>query len=403
MSHRKKISCEERKMGICGKEDCSVCLPKSFATHPRVKNWNFEKNKVLPHEVVRGSNQLFWFICHDCGHDCGHDFQSVLGSVARKNRPVWCKYCNQNSLCDSDDCLFCYENSFANNPKSFSWSLLNFPMTPRNVRKSCSKKFWFDCEMCGHSYKSSVDDVVHQITKSCRYCAISNGRLYKDKQCSQCFKNSYASHKMSENWSMKNKNISPREVRITSGKKFWHNCPDCKQVFQLVPRDTVKYGNSCPFCKNKTELKVLKFLQKEYGKDKVIHQFKAEWCRNPETGKYLPFDLCVGKTIIEVDGRQHFEQVAKWTSPEETQKRDKFKEDLAKQNGFDVLRLFQPDVWRDSIEWEDELRKNIRVYFCLRSKKIFSRLLSKYFQKSFGGGGKKRVSVITLEDTEGRF
>ncbi|AQM73030.1 hypothetical protein B1750_gp049 [Noumeavirus] len=356
----KKVTCEERRMGICGKEDCPVCLPKSFASHPRVKNWNFEKNEVLPHEVVKGSSKSFWFTCHDCNHE----LYAIMANVAREKNPTWCKYCNKNDLCESRDCSFCYDNSFANNPKSVLWSSRNFPVTPRDVRKSCVKKFWFDCERCGHAYKSSVDDVVHQSTKGCRYCAISNGRLCKDKECSQCFKNSYASHEMSENWSLKkNKNISPRDVRITSGKKFWHNCPDCKQNFQLMPRDTVQRNYSCPFCKNKTEFKVFKFLQQEYGEDKVVHQFKAEWCRNPETGKYLPFDLCIGKTIIEIDGRQHFEQVAKWTSPEETQKRDKLKEDLAKENGFDVLRLFQPDVWRDSIEWKEQLRKNIKVYF----------------------------------------
>ncbi|AMQ10977.1 restriction endonuclease [Brazilian marseillevirus] len=359
MARTKKISCEERRMGICGKEECIVCLPKSFASHPRVKNWNFEKNEVLPHQISRTSNRMCWFICHDCGHE----LHALMNNVARKNNPTWCKYCNKNDLCDSEDCLFCYENSFANNPKSSSWSLLNFPVTPRDVRKSSIKKFWFDCDDCGHSYESTVDDIVHRDTTGCRYCASSNGRLCKDEKCSLCHKNSYASHEMSKNWILeKNKNITPRQVRITSGKKFWHKCPKCEQNFQAMVRDTVQKGNGCPFCKNKTELKVLEFLQEEYGKKRVVHQFKAEWCRNPETGKFLPFDICIGDLIIEVDGRQHFEQVARWTTPEETQRRDKFKEEMARNNGYRIIRLFQPDVWTDKIDWRQKLIENIKDF-----------------------------------------
>lgn len=32
---------------------------------------------------------------------------------------------------------------------------------------------------------------------------------------------------------------------------------------------------------------------------------------------------------------------------------DRFKEECALDNGFSVLRLYQPDVWEDTNDWEE--------------------------------------------------
>lgn len=364
MGRTKKIDCSVRRMGVCGNKECTICFQRSFASHPRAKNWNFEKNSpVLPYQMSKTSSKSFWFTCDECGHE----LYAILSNIAREKNPTWCKFCNKNDLCSDEDCAWCFEHSFANNEKCYEWSTKNFPVSPRDVRRCCDRKFWFDCQRCGHEYLETVDNFVHSKTEGCRYCAVSNGRLCEDGNCSLCFSNSYASHKMSRRWIVeKNGGIHPRDVRITSGIKRWHKCPKCENEFQMMPRDIVYKGNRCPFCKNRTELKVLKHLRKNYPE--VIHQYRPDWGRNPKTSRHLPYDFCVGKLIIEVDGRQHFEQVAKWTCPEEIQERDRLKEELATKNGFVILRLYQPDVWKDKIDW-----KNII------SEKIFENV--KYFNK----------------------
>ncbi|AGV01774.1 restriction endonuclease [Cannes 8 virus] len=93
-----------------------------------------------------------------------------------------------------------------------------------------------------------------------------------------------------------------------------------------------------------------------------IHQFKVSWCKSPETNKFFPFDFCVSKTIIELDGRQHYEQVANWTTPEETQKNDRYKEEQAIKNGYSVLRILQEDVWNNKIDWKELLLEHVRDY-----------------------------------------
>ena len=50
---------------------------------------------------------MCWFLCDVCGHD----FQRAIKHVVMNNK--WCQYCDENIVCDNDDCEICYTNSFA--------------------------------------------------------------------------------------------------------------------------------------------------------------------------------------------------------------------------------------------------------------------------------------------------
>jgi very-short-patch-repair endonuclease len=75
----------------------------------------------------------------------------------------------------------------------------------------------------------------------------------------------------------------------------------------------------------------------------------------------LLFDFCIPEynIIIELDGLQHFKQVRNWSSPEEQNKSDKFKEKCANDNNYSIIRLLQDDVFNDKYNWLDELKNNI--------------------------------------------
>ena len=62
--------------------------------------------------------------------------------------------------------------------------------------------------------------------------------------------------------------------------------------------------------------------------------------------------------IIELDGRQHFEQVSNWKSPFHNQIRDAYKERKARQHKIHVIRILQEDVWEDKNNWEKKLTKS---------------------------------------------
>ena len=106
-------------------------------------------------------------------------------------------------------------------------------------------------------------------------------------------------------------------------------------------------GDGCPHCINKTEHKLFEILKTRYPT--VKRQFKAEWCKQK---RCLPFDFVIEehKIIIELDGPQHFTQVANWRSPELQQQQDLFKTKCANDNGYSVIRVLQTDVANDLLD-----------------------------------------------------
>ena len=156
-------------------------------------------------------------------------------------------------------------------------------------------------------------------------------------------------------WSEKNKDALPRNEFKSSGKNVWFDCDKCKHTFYSSLSNVVN-GAWCPYCVNKTESKLYDTIKEMYPS--TICQFKQEWCKNK---RHLPFDFCIPeyKIIIELDGRQHFEQVPKWRTPEEEFENDKYKEDCANDNGYSVIRIVQKDVFNDTYDWKKYLYGSI--------------------------------------------
>lgn len=117
-------------------------------------------------------------------------------------------------------------------------------------------------------------------------------------------------------------------------------------------------GAGCPYCLNKTEGILKKWLEDKYI---IVPQATFDWCKNIF---HLPFDFCIEKykLLIELDGRQHFEQVLNWDSPEEVAERDRYKEKCALENGYSIIRMLQEDVYYNREDWKSKLEQNIKQY-----------------------------------------
>jgi very-short-patch-repair endonuclease/DNA-directed RNA polymerase subunit RPC12/RpoP len=168
-----------------------------------------------------------------------------------------------------------------------------------------------------------------------------------------CFNNSFASIERSKQ--LNDKIINPRNLFKSTNKKFKFDCETCNKDFE-TQLSSVSKGIWCPYCVNKTELILFNSLKEFYIT--LERQFKVEWCKNK---KHLPFDFIIEerKIIIELDGKQHFEQVGKWLSPEETMTNDLYKMKCANDNGFSVIRILQKDVYKNKYDWLSELISNI--------------------------------------------
>ena len=104
------------------------------------------------------------------------------------------------------------------------------------------------------------------------------------------------------------------------------------------------------------------FLTQNYTD--IIWDYRVDWCKNPETGRHLPFDFCIPefKNLIELDGGQHFTQISNWDNPEETRERDIYKMKMANENGYTIIRLLWEDVYNDKNNWKEKLQESIKLY-----------------------------------------
>lgn len=321
-----------------------IDFEKSFGSHPKAQFWS-SKNIGRPENYSLNSHSKCWFICNKCGHE----FNAIIKDVVRMN---WCPYCAHKKLCDDDNCSTCYEKSFASHPKAIYWHSSN-ECQPRQLFKNSHKKYYFNCDKCNHIIHTQLSTVSFK-NCWCYYC--SHHRMCENDNCDMCFNSSFASIERSK--FLNNKNVNPRQLFKNSGIKYKFNCDTCNEEFDMKITH-VTYSNAwCPYCINKSEKKLHEELIKHHN---VKRQFRANWCKNANTNKYLPFDFVIEhlKIIIELDGPQHFKQISKWKSPIMTRNNDIYKIKCANDNGYSIIRILQKDVWHDRYNWLDELIENI--------------------------------------------
>ena len=339
---------------LCNDNDCQICFNKSFASHEKSKFWSDINGDIKPRQVFKSTKNKYWFNC-----DCGHNFESSLNNIYNNK---WCPYCANKKLCDNEDCKSCHEKSFASHEKSKYWSDKNGNIKPRQVFKSSNTKYWLSCE-CGHDFESALSEITGQHNTWCPYCSNPPKKLCDNEDCKSCHEKSFASHKKSKYWNNKNVDendiiINPRQLFKFSGIKYWFIC-ECGHEFESNLNNISGLNHWCPICVNKTEKKLYEQLSKFYPN--LNPQFRIDWCKNPNTNCYLPFDFVLKeqKIIIELDGIQHFKQVMNWKTPEEQFENDKYKEKCANDNGYSVIRILQTDVLYDTYDWLNELKDSI--------------------------------------------
>ena len=223
--------CANKK--VCN-EDCNHCFEKSFASHEKAKYWSDKNSDTNPRYVFKSSGNKYWFDCNNCNH-C---FDKALDAIISGG---WCPYCRNQKRCN-DECIKCFNNSFASHEKAKYWSEKNGDVNPRDVSKSSGTKYWFDCDKCNHCFNSTLSHVSSG--GWCPYCANKKRCNY---ECIKCFNNSFASHEKSKYWSKKNGDVNPNDVSKSNGTKYWFDCDKCNHSFDIKLSQIVN-GGWCPYC-----------------------------------------------------------------------------------------------------------------------------------------------------------
>lgn len=315
----------------------------TFDEHPKSKFWS-KKNVKLPCELTLYTNKKFWFDCDKCEHE-------FIISLSNVTNGKWCPYCVNKRICEKEkNCSYCYEKSFSSIEYSKNWSNKN-QESPYELFKNSHKKYWFDCPKCGHTFEQLLSHITRG--NSCNYCA-SRAMCKAEKQCNICFNKSFASVERSSCWSNKNSK-KPIEVFKSTAEMYIFDCDKCGNEFKSK-LNHITDGSWCPNCRYKTEDNVFNKLTKIYPMLKA--QYKVDWCKDK---KHLPFDFVIeeNKIIIELDGEQHWKQVAKWKTPEHNRARDLYKMKCANENEFSVIRIVQEDIYKNKYDWLTELCDNI--------------------------------------------
>ena len=247
---------------LCDNLNCDFCFNKSFDSYEdkeKIKCWNLTLNKgITPRQVFRSTSYKFWFTCYKCKHDFDISLNNVTGP--RKN---WCRFCSDppKELCNNLNCDFCFNKSFdsyEDKEKIKCWNLtLNKGITPRQVFRSTSYKFWFTCYKCKHDFDISLNNVTGPRKNWCRFCSDPPKELCNNLNCDFCFNKSFDSYEDKEKvkcWNLTlNKGITPRQVFKFTNYKFWFTCYKCNHDFYISLGHVCanRGGRWCPFCSNK--------------------------------------------------------------------------------------------------------------------------------------------------------
>lgn len=319
---------------LCSEQSCEICYANSFVSSDKSPFWS-SKNELTPREVFLNTHKKYLFNCNICFHE----FNGSLAHISSIKKR-WCPFCSHKILCNNNECIVCFKNSFASHPKSSYFSKLN-DISPRQIFKRNNNKFIFNCDKCPHSFETSLSNISSKKGHWCPFCV--HQKLCSIKECKMCFNNSFESHEKSIFWSKCNEKL-PRQVMKSSNIKYIFECENNHESEMILSE--IVNGTWCRFCKNKTESILLKFLLTMFNTEDIQKEFKIKDCINVIS---LRFDyyLIPKKTILELDGMQHFKQISNWTCPIETLKNDVYKMKCAQKSGIKVIRISQVDVWNN--------------------------------------------------------
>ena len=211
------------------------------------------------------------------------------------------------------------------------------------------------CKIHGNFTQSASNHITH--SQGCYECGRNKAIISRRKTLDEFIDESKKRHSLLFDYSR-----ITSETYVNRSTPVEIGCLQCNEYFHQQPCDHLS-GSGCPFCRNKTELILYKFLTEVNG-FMVSIQKSFDDCRN---FKPLPFDMFLYEynILFESDGDQHLKHVPRYHKKvdlKERQETDFKKMNYALKNGFTVIRIYQMDVYGNSYDWKTDLLNHIRHY-----------------------------------------
>lgn len=212
-------------------------------------------------------------------------------------------------------------------------------------------KVTFECRKCNEKVDQSLKSLLegHDVACVCtRFCwgtEVGFKRFHRILES-----HSDLTSLMSLEWWLHNVDGSSSKLRM--------RCEICKVTFDTTTiNNFVGLGARGCGCRNWTERLLLHFLKSEFENvEREVNEV-----RNPETGRFLRYDFLVDDAVvIELDGNiGHFGVGWHGKSDNDVPWRDLAKEMGAFANNRCVLRLYQPDILRNTFDWKGFIRQSV--------------------------------------------
>ena len=195
-----------------------------------IDEWS-KKNKLNPKDFMVGSGKKVWWRCKK-----QHEWETAIRNRCIKNRK--CPYCGGIRPIPGETDLATKNPNLAS-----EWHPFNNTLKPTDVLEKSNKKVWWLCKK-GHEWEATISN--RTAGNDCPYCA---GRKAIAGETDLATLNP----QLAKQWHpKKNKNLTPTDVTVKSGKKVWwvypYDDPVSGKHFDFEWQATVSNRVRCPEC-----------------------------------------------------------------------------------------------------------------------------------------------------------
>lgn len=391
-------TCSNKRKKLCGNRECDICFSRSLQYYLEQNNlqhcWISEKNDIEPLYVSQGSEKKVYIKCKNCEvvyypsikyytrclkctscsdrdkstekfiekaqaiHGNKYVYDMTLYKNSKQHVVITCRIHGDyrqtpNMHLSGNGCPDCGIESAKEKLRKLPSDFLkeaislhgNNYIYDKTDYINCNTPVTITCRIHGDFMQVPSD---HLSGCGCPSCALENNSLNRRLTTEEFIQRAICKHNDTYQYDCSKYITAEHKVDIR-----------CKShgVFHQKPHDHIN-GAGCPYCINKTEGKLYKWLQEQFPGVEIITQYRPDFIRGRRYDFYIPsLNL-----IIEVDGPQHFVDIPNWELSSINQKVDIFKMIKANKNNLSVIRILQEDIWNDRNNWDTQLIQYIHPY-----------------------------------------
>lgn len=215
--------------------DCPYCSGQRVlagyndlaTTHPELmKEWDFDKNTIIPSEITHGSDKKVWWKCNQ-----NHSWEATVSSRSSMKRG--CPYCTGKVI------LTGYNDLQTLNPElAAEWHPTKNKITADQVSLHDHHKYWWKCKE-GHEWEISPHN--RSYGSGCPFCS---GRFAIKGETDLAT----LMPEIAEEWNYdKNRGKTPQMFTKYSKRKVWWKC-DLGHEWRTAIVCRTGLGHGCPEC-----------------------------------------------------------------------------------------------------------------------------------------------------------